>query len=301
MTPNQKSILERFLQYGDLQNADLLFVGMEEGLGRETVKDAINSRIQLYSNPIFRGVKVTMANYCWYITDSRCLTQAYQLVQGNALTPLNLITHNYGIVMQMQSRMHWLLQGNNRTNNYHNMPKSFTQYAGLHNPNSKTAMIDIYPFPKRSANNWPNDYKFINNGKQNNNLFTKPKDYYNAYSPCNSGNPREKCIENLYNTCPLPLTICYAGISGGKFKLECFYNSLGFTFGKILTTNNIPAQYTGPIRPINNHGKPFKIGVRKLTIENRVISQRVVLTPFFTTRQNPPLLMNDIDVISTWI
>ena len=99
----------------------------------------------------------------------------------------------------------------------------------------------------------------------------------------------------------MPLTICYAGISGGKFKLECFYNSLGFTFGKILTTNNIPAQYTGPIRPINNHGKPFKIGVRKLTIENRVISQRVVLTPFFTTRQNPPLLMNDIDVISTWI
>ncbi len=288
MTDKEKEILETFLQYGDLEKAKIVFVGLEEGLGSGTVKEAIDARMFLQNDKIFKENSVYLnrenINDGWYVSNALCLDLARDKALHKQFKPLHKITPDYSnsLTMRMQARLHWLIQGDNRTNNYFNMP-DFKAYNNLNVQGSENAMIDIYPFPKVAANNWPKEYQ---------NQFNSKREYYNYYNL--PDNIRIKIIKRLYDSYPLNISIGYAGILKGEFKLKFFYESFGFEFGKKQFTNVVHPKYIGPIRPAAKP-KPFIVGYRT---NQKGIYQKAILTPFFGNGQ---ISYNDIDVISTWI
>jgi hypothetical protein len=289
MSEQEKHILETFLQYGDLKKARLVFVGLEEGLGIGKVQEAIDARMILSNDRSFLENRIYLneenINDGWYISNALHLDQAREQAKNKPKTPLDEITPDYSksLTMRMQARLHWLIQGNNRNENYVNIPSNFKSYKSLNVPGSENAMIDVFPFPKVSANNWPKEYK---------NQFSAKKDYYDHY--CHPDNIRMKIIRGLYDTFPLNISISYAGILKGDFKLRSFYESLGFEFGPNQYTNTLNPKYNGSIKP-SKRPKPFAIGHRTNQLG---IYQEAILTPFFGTGQ---ISFNDIDVISTWI
>lgn len=300
MTQQEFVTLETFLQYGDLQNAKIIFVGLEEGLGRCTVQLAINARYELCYNPMFNGyrkyVNGVNINDGWYITDSRCLDQAIALINNNPIPQLNNIHVKHDITMQYQARLYWLLQGNNRMNSNNFIANSFP----MHITGQSSAMIDYYPFPKKKSNAWPNEYhsNFLKKRQSRKGRLTT-QCYEGYYNQLNNNNPRYRRLKIIYNKYNMELSIAYAGKECGNFKLYDFYVDLGFNFNAVQKTDKIgPNFQAGPIiADTPNTAIEFQIGHRVY----KKVKQTVVLTPFFTTRQNPTLSIRNIEVISTWV
>lgn len=292
LSKHEQEMLETFLQYGDLANAELVFVGMEEGLGGNNACIEVLARKELFTNPIFNANRIFIngRNFYdgWYINDSTCLIKAQALAKGNSITNLNLAA-NYSKfqAMQNQARMHWLLQGTNRTNNYVSYNHDFFKsYNNLNKPGSKSAMIDILPFPNQG-----------NLAKEYQNIFSNRKGYEAYYKSPNS--PRMRIIKYLYDHFPLPRSICYYGYEKGVFGLQKFFQTqLGFRFGAIKDTQKDVNPAFPKIKPTQNaklQPRYFIIGER--TKQDNSI-QKVVLTPFWG---NGHIYRNDIDVFSSWL
>src|ERR1035437_1560217 len=87
LTIGQLQLFETFFQYGDLANANLIFMGLEEGLDRGTYPKltidqlyslAIDARRELCNNKTLFGTNKININGKndddgWYIKDSACL------------------------------------------------------------------------------------------------------------------------------------------------------------------------------------------------------------------------------------
>lgn len=301
MKKEEFEMLETFLQYGNLKEAKIVFVGMEEGLaGRPGVKNteetdeeklrvALDARMQLLNNKLFNNNRVFVngkdSKDGWYINNSTLLSQSWQLIRGEDM--IESPDDYPGGTMKMLARIHWLLQNNNRTDGYKAMPKTFADYQNLNKPDGDSAMIDIFPFPKKSTGAWPKEYKKVDIKDE----FKNKNKYYTHYKE--EGNNRVRIIKNLYDNYPINCSIVYAGINKDIFKLESFYESLGFKF-ETHNTGETHIDYKGPIVPGKNI-RIFKIGKR---INSKNIEQRVFLTPFFGNGQ---ISNADIEVISTWI
>jgi len=287
MTNQEKQILETFCQYGDLANADVVFVGMEEGLAGNTAGIEIQARIKLYTNPVFSANRIFIngKNYQdgWYINDSTCLIKAQALAKRNSIGKLNLAAnYSKSQAMQNQARMHWLLQGENRTTDYQPYDHAtFKSYNNLNKPGSKSAMIDILPFPNQGK---------LAKGYQN--MFPTRKKYVGYYYSSNS--PRMKVIKNLYNQFPLPLSISYSGYKKRVFQLKDFFEKqLDFKFRSIQNTSKVNKGFQN-IKP---SGNPNDFIIGKRTKQDKSI-QKVLLTPFWGSGQ---ISRNDIDVFSSWL
>lgn len=296
LTIGQLQLFESFLQYGDLAHADLIFMGMEEGLDGGSYPHlninqlhslANDARRELLTNSIFAPNRVFLNGINevdgWYINDSGCLKHAQCIVLGIPYVR-RIIRQKQTITMQ--ARLHWLLQNNNCSTGYNLITKQdFPAYPNLHNSLSKAAMIDFLPLPNQGANVFPYTCPP---------LFTDRITYERHYHTLNSAiNNRYKILENAYNSYPMKVSVSYTGIKNGKFKLEDFYISLGFNFTR-LNTGTVNPRFSGYIKP--SPGKrDFLRGER---IKKNGDIQIAILTPFFGMGQ---LLKTDIDVISTWV
>jgi hypothetical protein len=297
MTQQEKTMLERFLQYGDLINSNIVFIGYEEGVGKvpkpHDVQINIKARELLRYDAIYKQCRVFINGIDdsdgWYINNGNWninngqdpLTHAIykailQLGYNLKWSPPNVN------VINMQTRFHWLLQGTNRTSSYslHNKKNYKVGYAlsnGRH-------MIDYYPFPKRGKNSWDNVLNSTGIGSK--------KAYYKYYDSPN--NDRIRILSSLYEELPMNITIAYLGIRNRDFLLRDFFQSIGFVFNKH-NTNVLPNGYNGPIQRVPN-GRDFLFGSRIREKDNH--KQIVILTPFLGNGQ---ISYADIDVISTWL
>lgn len=303
--PGHVNILEKFLQYGDLRNADIVYMGYEEGLWE--VPEPYATEISVYARmllhecsdyqPYRNYINKENDNEGWYINENgidddefsegilahatqAAITACYPLVHWNP-PAVNVIN--------MQHRLHWLLQPGNRDDNYRTHHRKL--YNGL-NHHSGRHMIDFYPFPKRSKKDWPPFYTL------NTNLPAKTQ-YYNHYD--NPGNNRWELFKGLYNKMRMPLTVSYAGKKNKNFLLLNFFKDVGFTFntdkyGRLITNNTgvINPAYSGPITG-SHKPKDFLIGHR---LKKDGQKQIVVLTPFLGNGQ---FGYHDIDPLSTWL
>lgn len=296
LNPIDFKLFETFLQYGDLANANLIFMGMEEGLDGGTYPSliidklyslAFDARNELLNNPSFASNRVFLNGKSdidgWYINDSKCLKRAQCNVLG--------IPYVHKIIRQkqtitMQARLHWLLQNNNRTTDYQLITKQdFPAYANLHNSSSGASMIDFFPLPNHGVGVFP--YTFPS-------LFCDRISYERHYNTLNEViNNRYRILKNAYDSYPMKVSVSYTGKIGGKFRLKDFYISLGFKFN-LLNTGLVNPRFSGYISP--SQGKrDFLRGER---INEKGETQIAILTPFFGNGQ---ISYNDIDVISTWI
>ena len=285
-------LFETFLQYGDLENAKLVFIGMEEGLGRCCITTAINARIELATSDFFKHSIVFLNGIDfkdgWYLNDSDYLDCAIKKVCPDYIK----IQESHDSTMRFQSRMHWLLQNNNRTSNYRDIVnQNFGKYNNLHKPGSNSAMIDYFPLLKVGATSFP----YAPNSK-----FSDRDSYYKYFKKHCDKNNRWIILKNIYDKYPMAVSIVYSGIENYQFRLKAFYDELRFSFEHELESE----QYTDSVQPdyskYINPSKPEKR--RKFLLGNRVndngAKQIVVLTPFFGQGQ---ISNNDIDVISSWI
>lgn len=289
VTVNQRDLLETFCQYGDLKNAKLVFVGMEEGLGGNNADIEIRAREELFKNPIFSLNRIFVngvnSKEGWYINDSTCLIQAQALAKKLSIATLSLIpNYSRSQVMQNQARIHWLLQGENRTKDYQPyQQKNFRNYPHLNKPNSESAMIDLLPFPNQGK--LANEYQI---------LFSNKIQYENHYLSTN--NRRLQIIKDIYDNYPIPLSINYFGFKNGNFPMQNFFvQKLNFRFHAFKNTSVVNPLLIGtPIKP-SQKGVNFVIGKR---INGKGLEQKLVLTPFLG---NGVIARNDVDVISTWL
>lgn len=305
---------EEFLQYGDLVNAKIIFVGMEEGFGREGLSTAIKARYELLNSQMFTHGYVNRANRNdgWYIPDSRCLGQAEQIVncyRGHRNYKCKIPNVNNVIIpardqtMTFQAKMHWILQGKNRntfasllTNSkdakkaFKDANQNFTTSYPLHMPGVRSAMIDYFPLPNQKASDWPDEYMVC---------FQNRNEYKNYYLNQSNSNNRVSILSNLYNKfCDMPLSIVYAGRENSQFRLEDFYtNTLNFRFSSY-DTSQVNHNYPNIPPSTSKIPNPFKIGTRTQKINGENKDQTVVLTTFFGQGQ---ISDSDIAVISTWL
>jgi len=280
LTIGQLQLFETFFQFGDLANANLIFMGMEEGLDGGTYPKlnidqlyslAIDARNELCNNKtLFGSNKVSINGKNdddgWYIKDSACLKHAQCISLG--------IPYVHRIIRQkqtitMQARLHWLLQNNNRSTDYNLIDKQdFPAYPNLHNSASKAAMIDYFPLPNQGKSVFPYQYKP---------LFTDRNSYAGHYNTLiRAINNRYRILENAYNSYPMKVSVSYAGIINGYFKLHAFYMSLGFIF-KTLNTSIVNPRFSKYIKP-SSGGRDFLRGER---VEENGDIQIAILTPFF--------------------
>jgi len=300
MTNNEQEMLEKFLQYGDLINANLIFMGYEEGVAKlptpHDVQISIEARRLLHADLLYKPYRILVNGINdddgWYIDEQHWdfvkyhvgpLTHAIRAAIAGLGYPIAWTPPTVNVI-NMQTRLHWLLLPGNRTHNY--TPHDEKIYA-KYNHRISRHMIDFYPFPKRGKKigYWDATHHNIH-------PILSHHTYYNYYNT--PSNNRWNIISKLYNLLPMNVTVSYAGKDKGIFLLLNFYKAIGFTSFRLLNTGLINPIYTGPI--IGSHTpKDFLIGYR--TKKNGQ-SQIVALTPFFG---NGAFGYHDIDALSTWL
>jgi hypothetical protein len=286
--------LETFLQYGDPTSANLIFIGLEEGTGGEPLHLCLKARFKLLTDDRFANHVQFINNksICdgWFLSDSRCLDQAHNIIGGLPFVPLSEMPQDGEdiLVMLMQARLHWLLRNNNRQQGYLNINNINFPYYVLHRSGVDSAMIDFYPYLKQTANDWPEIYKLN---------FENASEYYTYYDVFNEAvNNRYRIIKNLYESFPMSVSVSYAGYRDGVFLHEAFFSKLGFSFNSLQHTDEVHPAYAEYIKHDPKLTiRDFKIGQRT---NNKGKIQKAVLTPFFGQGR---LAYNDLDVISTWL
>ena len=284
LTSEEFGIFETFFQYGDLAKAGLVFVGMEEGVGGYNTQEAVNARLDLFHNHRSKDcigyVNGKNPNDGWFLTNPLILRE---ILKRNQHT--NNANKRRSQTMIIQNRFSWLLDSNNSKVNYDNIvDQDFKNYNKLHGINSKTAMIDYYPLPKLKGSSFPYSIPQIKNKEA----------YYDYHNQFNDNNKRYRLFKRLYDIFTMNISIVYAGIKKGEFKLHELYKELGFTFEE-MNTSQVNPRYTGLIKPKQNKSRKFLLGYRTNKNNSKQIA---VLTPFLGNGQ---LSYNDVDVISTWL
>lgn len=290
LSTEEYSVFERFLQYGDLKNASLVFVGMEEGLHRDGFSAAIEQRLRWgnheLQNPFIEFLNGLNYNDGFYINDM-CLSGFKEAKRKQPGLEWDEYVSNDSLdsTMRYQARIKYLVDTN--FNDYKagdqidiNKIKNHV-YNILHRKSSKSAMIDIFPLPKQD------DFPYRIEG-----LNLKSYDEYTDYCLAKD-NPRVKLISSLYNNSPMRVSIIYAGIKHKRFKLYNFYRNLGFQF-KQLNANSIHEYFTEIFANNFNNlsSKPvFLLGKRK------GYNQWALLTSFFGNGQ---ISNEQVDVIASW-
>ena len=289
MTEEDYRVFENFLQYGDLANAQYVFVGMEEGLGGECLQTVVDSRYRWSRGEhdnmeAFKGNKVLQDAF--YIQDMA--EAAWDVTQETFGGNRQLFESRLDIkgVMSNQARMICLLRSNF---DFLNLDKEQQRKATidcffntLHKPNSGTAMFERYPLPKQGHFLYQVD--------------SLPFNSYSSYLAYNNqpDNYRAGLIRELYDAYDLPMSIVYAGVHKEEFKLLPFYrDTLGFQFESYRTTQVNPI--TDRVEPSTGKGREFLIGTRR---KSNGKLQHAVLTPFLGNGQ---ISNQDVDVITTWI
>lgn len=296
LTIEQLQLFETFLQYGDLAYANLIFMGMEEGLDGLSYPDmenvnhlyslAIDARRKLLDDESYKSTRVFLNGKDfkdgWYINDSKYLTNAQALI-----TPAKYVAPKPSLTIWMQARMHWLLKDKkNRLENYSLIPKDFNDYKYSLSKANNNALIDYFPLPNHGKGAFPYEYG---------SLFTNRQTYESYYNRLCVGNNRYRILKNAYDNNPMKVSFSYSEFKKGIFGLHKFYSSLDFVFDPPYNTNMVKEGYTGPIQPNLEKGKQFLIGKRK---NLKGMDQKVILTPFWGTGQ---FSYNDIDVVSTYV
>jgi hypothetical protein len=263
---------EHFFQYGDLANADYIFVGREEGLGREDVATNIKRRLDWANNKPFYIRYIGEDNSSgYYIYD---VDAADKALGKKPILP--------DATMRFQSRVKLLLDNDNDVSlaNQEDLLLD-VYYHTLNRPTSNTAMLDFYPIPMQ--NNFPFDIEGLGFSTYRN--VEKFREYCHSES-----SSRIKILKYMYDNFKMRVSIVYAGISNSKFRLQEFYEEIVFSFDQY-DTSMVHPSYLGRVDS-SDKPKPFLIGKRSSK------QQWAFLTPFFGGGQ---LSFNDIDVIATWI
>lgn len=138
----------------------------------------------------------------------------------------------------------------------------------LFRKDKETAMFDYYPLPKQGGK--VIGYKNIKSEQQT--------EY------------REELIKSLYDKYPMPISLVYAGVKGGKFRLQNFYEELGFVMEEKDTTQVHP-KFVGVVKP-SSKSKKFLIG------KSKGKNQYCFITTFLGVGQTRD---EDLLVILTWM
>ncbi|QHT59061.1 hypothetical protein GXP70_03190 [Paenibacillus lycopersici] len=287
LSVSQYREFERFFQYGNLKDAQYVFVGFEEGLGQETIEAVIQSRYDFekdVSEAVYYLPEQLQPNqgdegklaYC--ITD---MDAASRYTTRNSFTdyPHYRTKLPIDLTMSMQATLKLLLDNPSLLGQrISQQERRDCFFDTLHKPDSNTCMIDRYPLPKQGK------FPYSVHG-----LFRNFQEYI-AYNN-RFDNYRLQILKGMYDAFPMQNTIVYAGIERGAFKLQKLYESIGFRFETKYTSDVHPG-YKGSVAPVADKVKPFLLGTRGAT------GQKAILTPFFGMGQ---LGYHDLDVIATWI
>lgn len=291
LTEDELEVFETSFQYGNLKNANYVFVGMEEGLGRFGYQENLEGRLNFLTkhNHYVHYIDAEQDyRNGWYVTDiedSPALLTAINSSLENRGIPISWeVDRKIYPTMRMQIRLAKLLETNMDFSTL-DLFQSNTDYSSypLHTKDGATAMFDWYPLPKRSKNDFP----YIVSGK-----FDDLKSYYHYYDTQDT--TRINIIKNMYDTLPLNISFVYVGIQRGKFKLQKhFEDVLGFQFAPY-NTGLVPASFSTRMDP-SQKPKPFSIGQR---IRDDGHRQLAVMTPFWGMGQ---FGFDDINAMAAWV
>ena len=292
LSDSQLEVFESFFQFGDIHKAKYVFVGMEEGLAKDLIEKSIETRLNFldkYEKDV--GYILSETNdfkQGWFINDIGSMTRSeyeYESEHNDYKKNIEKFSSEgaFDLTMKMQVRLTKLLDTDLNKKNYDEIKNQDTKIYrnfGIHSPRQNTSMFDWYPLPNRSSNDFPYLIKGNINTKK------KYRDYYDTNDTL-----RKKNIKRIYDNCPMEISIVYAGISQGEFKLKNAYeNDLGFKFAKF-TTEKVHDDYISIISP-SIKPKSFLIG------KHKVKNQYVIMTPFLGMGC---LKYEDLDVIASWI
>lgn len=287
LTVRQYEYFERFFQYGNLKQAKYVFVGFEEGLGQESIEHVIQSRLE-FEQEVASAVEYLPERIQYRQEPGQLPAYYISDVDRAAVYTTRSSYRNYedyrkrlpvDLTMSMQATMKLLADSDFRFLDITDKQRARRDcfFDVLHKPGSGTAMIDRYPLPKQGKFPYRVDGLFRN------------FDQYIAYNN-RSDNRRLQILKGLYDEFPMNVSIGYAGISRGEFKLRPFYEQLGFAFER-KDTSMVHPDYEGVVTPVLQKPKPFLVGVRERT------GQKAILTPFFGMGQ---MSYDDLYVIATW-
>ncbi|WEG13415.1 hypothetical protein PU629_03335 [Pullulanibacillus sp. KACC 23026] len=265
LSKDDYELFECFFQYGDIERADLVFVGREEGLARESAQKNFEERLELFrSNNDGLG----------YIEQDRDKLGGFY-VKDIGIYDSESGDSPFDQVMRYQTRIKYLLDHNFKLGN--NLKKYREDV--LHRPDSKTAMFDYFPLPKQGNFSYQLSEELP---------FTKRT--YSEYQKSEQSR-RKKLIKEMYDRYPMKVSWVYAGIENHGFRLQSVYEDLGFEFEEEIKIEP-HEDYKDLVPRSNKISRFFKIGKRKG--EN----QFVILTPFLGNRQ---INNDEVDAITTWV
>ncbi len=281
LTREEYEVFEYFFQYGPIKSAEYLFVGMEEGLGRDSIYDVIKTR----SNRIQNTPELVD-----YLGNERVISQGYYLNDlGEACrleTGLQLSEVKLDSTMSMQAHVKLLLDTNFEFLKVLEKEQQKFRiecfYNTLHAKDSNTAMIDRYPLPCQGG------FPYVCDG-----LFQNKEEYLNYNN--NAENPRVKIIENMYDRLPLNVSLVFAGIKQKEFKLKSFYEEMKFQFNGDKSFAEVAPGYEDIVPSVQESASKFTVGKRERP-DGQL--QYVILTPFLGVGQ---LSYKELNVITTWV
>ncbi|MFT8323249.1 MAG: hypothetical protein ABF649_20490 [Bacillus sp. (in: firmicutes)] len=267
LTKKDYELFESFFQYGDFENADLVFVGKEEGLDRKTPLETFHNQINLFQSH---------SEGFGYIRKAEDVLGGFY-IKNLELTDDNSVEHAFDATMRLQTRIKYNIDKN------FPVIENLRQYRNdvLHRPNSRTAMFDFFPLPKQGS------FPYILDSC----LPFYTERTYRDYQKSGQSK-RKKLIKEMYDSYPLKLSWVYTGISNGNFILKDVYVDFGFVFQEY-NTSMVHPNSKHIVSPNLNEPKTFLIGERKMGSK----TQYAIISPFLSSRQ---LSDDDVDVITTW-
>lgn len=273
---DQYHFYESFFQYGNLRNADYIFMGREEGLNEQGIEENRKNR-ELWFKEIpnhIQFINTINMDDGYYIDDCKkadwVRTGAKQggmpfeeyksnfpnqhsktALRGHAIL-MNYIEKGYGL---------------NKKQNDEEIKKYLMNNLHVHNGN--TAMIDLYSLPKQG------EIKFL--------------------SPDGiSEKKRFLLVKKLYETYPMTVTIVY--FSDKEARKDLPFLDLGFQFNEVnVDTSNVKDEYANLVTP-SSKPKNIMIGNRVRKTDRH--EQWVIIVPYL---RNGAMSNKDLEVLSTWI
>ena len=259
---------ENFLQYGNFKEARVIFVGTEEGLDEQDVIQNYEGRKRwfkeipdhihyLEGNDIKKG---------FYIDDGMVAgwkrENSYETVEEHIAHYKNDARN----VLYWEAKVMTVIN----SGKFEFITEEVSRYSKheLLRKGKETAMFDYYPLPKQGNNRIM--YKNLENRQQTSH--------------------RKELIKDLYDRYPMPISFVYAGVEKGKFRLQSFYEELGFKMEE-KSTSQVHPKFEGVVKPLEE-GKKFLIGKR----EDK--NQYCIITPFLGVGQ---IKDEDLLVILTWM
>ena len=218
---------ENFLQYGNFKEARVIFVGTEEGLDEQDVIQNYEGRKRwfkeipdhihyLEGNDIKKG---------FYIDDGMVAgwkrENSYETVEEHIAHYKNDARN----VLYWEAKVMTVIN----SGKFEFITEEVSRYSKheLLRKGKETAMFDYYPLPKQGNNRIM--YKNLENRQQTSH--------------------RKELIKDLYDRYPMPISFVYAGVEKGKFRLQSFYEELGFKMEE-KSTSQVHPKFEGLVKPL---------------------------------------------------